>query len=37
MNPIKAWVRHVTGYYEKNFPHIPGMNSKQFWNIINGN
>ena len=34
---VKAWHRHVTGYYETKYPHIPGMNQKQFWNIINGN
>jgi len=34
---IKAWYRHVTGYYETKYLHIPGMNQNQFWNIINGN
>jgi len=33
---LKAWYRHVTGYWEKKLPHIPGANSKQFWNILNG-
>ena len=33
---IKLWYRHVTGYWEKKLPHIPGANSKQFWNTING-
>ncbi len=37
MNILKVWYRHITGYWEKKLPHIPGANSKQFWNIINGN
>jgi len=34
---VQSWYRHVTGYWEKKLPHLPGANSKQFWNIINGN
>ena len=34
---LKSWYRHITGYWEKKLPHLPGANSKQFWNIINGN
>ena len=34
---FQSWYWHVTGYWEKKLPHIPGANSKQFWNIINGN
>ena len=36
-SPIISWHRHITGYWEKKLPHLPGANSKQFWNIINGN
>ena len=37
MTVIQVWYRHVTGYWEKKLPHLPGANSQQFWNIINGN
>ena len=36
MTVYTIWYRHITGYWETNYPHVIGFNNKMFWNVING-